>query len=179
MSAIWVATWVMLLSKNHLPSGTVFNRVACATTWGQDDMIGFVVVLQPGYVVISMAHVANNGPKKPCPWTASCGRAGVCEICAGTMSTSVACAAFCIHDIIQRCLGSGFQHRKVNSASYRRTSTHTFGKACLTSQHGPWKGDTFSHLRGVVLGTLTDQLSCHPGTYTGLGIDTHQHLPRL
>lgn len=101
MSAIWVATWVMLLSKNHLPSGTVFNRVACATTWGQDDMIGFVVVLQPGYVVISMAHVANKGPKKPCPWTATCGRAGVCEICAGTMSTSVACAAFCIHDIIQ------------------------------------------------------------------------------
>lgn len=44
MSEIWVATWVMLLSENHLATGAVFNRVAYATTWGQDDMIGFVVL---------------------------------------------------------------------------------------------------------------------------------------
>ena len=48
-----------------------------------------------------MVHVANKGHKKPCLWTATYGRAGVCEICAGTMLTSVACTAFWSHDIIQ------------------------------------------------------------------------------
>lgn len=60
-----------------------------------------MIVLQPGYVVISMAHIANKGHKKLCLWIATCGRAGVYEICAGTLSTSVACTAFCSHGIIQ------------------------------------------------------------------------------